>query len=117
MKNRQNYPENWNSQIRPAILTRDKFKCTICNVKQDAKGYYEKGIFIEVLDNFMENWCQQNNKKVIKIALQVMHLDQDSSNNLYDNLAAGCSVCHLKFDRMYSLPKRIMALRKPPNGQ
>lgn len=108
MKNRVNYPENWEDTIRPDILKRDNYSCKRCRTKHRQVGYYNgKGVFTEC-DEFMQTWAKANGFKVVKIHLQIAHLDQDSSNNSYDNLQAMCPKCHLQYDMAFNMAKRRM---------
>jgi hypothetical protein len=101
------YPENWKDEIRPQILKRDGYKCKMCGVRQRAVGYRDsKGKFVEC-DEFLERWAKTNGKKVIKIHLQVMHLDHDVSNNEGYNLLSGCQQCHNRYDAKNRAFKRI----------
>lgn len=107
MRNRKRYSEDWFNVIRPRELARAKFKCENCGIKQRAVGYYDKnGHWVEC-DKFMANWALNNGFKVRKIALQVMHKDQNPSNNDSTNLSVACPKCHLNHDREYNRLSRI----------
>jgi hypothetical protein len=107
MKNKTNYPENWQDEIRPKILKRDHFKCQKCFIKHRSIGYYNhKKQFIEA-DQFIKTWANIHNYKIIKIHLQVAHLDQNTLNNEDNNLLTMCPKCHLNFDRKYNTLKRM----------
>ena len=112
------YPPNWKSEIRPAILERCGHKCFFCGVKNYTYGYrdiggvfFEADKIIEAFENdgydYFENELKNCfNKKgeptePIKIILTIMHLDHDTDNNEYNNLAAGCQKCHLNYDKYY----------------
>jgi predicted patatin/cPLA2 family phospholipase len=106
MKNKQNYPENWTDEIRPKILKRDNFKCQKCQIKHRSIGYYnDKKQFIEA-DNFIKTWANIHNYKIIKIHLQVAHLDQNTLNNEDNNLLTMCPKCHLNYDRANNIVRR-----------
>lgn len=98
----KNYPKNWKSEIRPAILERDGNCCKFCGVENNrlirrtgegksAWEYWPEGMESETwtLDGF----------KSVKIVLTIMHLDHNTENNDYSNLAAGCQKCHLNYDK------------------
>lgn len=107
MKNRKRYPDEWHSNIRPAILARDKFRCTRCKIKQRSFGYYDaKGQFNEC-DEWLAAWARENGFVPKRIWLQVAHLDQDTMNNDPKNLAAMCPRCHLKYDHQYASLHRL----------
>lgn len=89
------YPQNWLSEIRPAILHRagldtdagTEARCEICNVEN-------------------HTWRQRNGapKDVHShIVLTIAHLDQDIENNDPLNLMALCQRCHLRHDRPHHL--------------
>lgn len=114
MKNKEHYSPYWNDVIRPAILKRDGYKCTElgCNVRHKAVGYYNfTGQWVEC-DSFMSDWATKNNFKVQRISLQVIHLDQDPSNNNESNLLSKCPKHHFKFDANHNTLKRISQKNK-----
>lgn len=107
MKNRDLYPSEWEDTIRPAVLKRDCYKCTVCKVSHRAVGYYNsQGTFIES-DEFMRQWATKNGFKVVKIHLQVAHINQDTFDNSDANLCSMCPKCHLKHDHEFNRLKRI----------
>ena len=108
MRNRNNYPENWFDVIRPEILKRDKYKCNECEAHHRQHGYYDGDKFYVLLDAFQIAWAKKQGFKVQKIHLQVAHLDQDPSNNNYDNLVSKCAKHHLRFDNVHNTAKRLM---------
>ena len=82
--NYKDYPPDWKTRIRPDILKRAKNRCEFCG----ARNYALHPI---------------TGSKVI---LTIAHLDQDISNNEYDNLAALCQRCHNIHDMPYRLKHR-----------
>lgn len=106
MNHKSLYPANWNDTIRPAILKRDKYKCTICSIHHRQIVYVnENNKYIEA-DQFVQAWAKAKGYRVFAIYLQVAHLDQDRSNNSESNLASMCPKCHLKHDRFFNNLKR-----------
>lgn len=129
----KNYPDNWKTEIRPAILERDNHRCKFCGVPNHAVGYRnEAGEFIPTGGNIYhdqagmgldypsleplsykkaKDFASVNNLfgiedgsfdyKYIVIVLTIMHLDHDTTNNEYENLAAACQKCHLTYDKEY----------------
>ena len=81
----RNYPINWNSEIRPRILQRDKYTCQHCGKKHNQ-------IYLD-LDKI----------KYMKTLLQVAHLDHDKWNKDIkdERLLSLCEVCHAKNDSKY----------------
>lgn len=107
MRNRHLYSDEWYSTIRPAQLTRAKFRCESCGIKQRSKGYYDHtGKFIEC-DEFMVIWAKKNGYKVKKVHLQVCHLNQNPNDNKPENLRVMCPKCHLKHDHEFNRLSRI----------
>lgn len=101
MKNRKNYPADWFDRIRPDILRRDNYRCIKCKAQNHKKGYYnESGAFVQC-DEHMLDWAQRQGIKTITVHLQIAHLNQDVTDNNYENLAAMCPKHHLKHDHDY----------------
>jgi len=93
------YPDNWFTEIRPAILIRANWRCEKCQVPSGAIGYRDHNkVFIEC-DKFMLEWCEKTNQKTFKIVLTIAHLDHDITNNNPENLKAWCQKCHLNYDQ------------------
>jgi hypothetical protein len=113
------YPKNWKSEIRPAILERDNNCCKFCKVSNGIYIFrgtlYGKEVFQnangeifsypdgQLLDTDVyapiEPLNGDINSKAFKVVLTIMHLDHDTTNNEYTNLAAGCQKCHLNYDK------------------
>lgn len=97
------YPANWKTEIRPAILERDGNCCKFCGVENGAIGWRDMdGKFIYAEDYLLTKkrgygFYQTSDR--LKIVLTIMHLDHDTTNNDYSNLAAGCQKCHLNYDK------------------
>ena len=105
------YPANWKTEIRPAILKRAENCCEFCGAKNYSKGVRQfDGTFTEIpieptrmLNDeqmwLQEFWANMNGFKVITIVLTIAHLDHDIANNDYNNLKALCQKCHLNYDK------------------
>ena len=106
---KEKYPDNWLTEIRPTILTRDKFKCKHCGVK-DRSHYVLRPsgepFYIETEDIQLS---KKSGLKVKRVVLTIAHLDQDTYNNDYNNLAALCQRCHLAHDKPFNVAKRLAA--------
>lgn len=122
------YPPNWKSEIRPRILKRANNKCECCGVpnkEQIFRGFLNDGtevyqdvngnifdasnsklIFAEAFDIYIKPYVRE--KKLIKIILNIAHLDHDKTNwNINDDrLKAMCQKCHLTYDSMEKFIKR-----------
>jgi 5-methylcytosine-specific restriction endonuclease McrA len=71
-----NYPHNWLTEIRPAILKRANNKCEFCGVP-NRSIHPSTGS---------------------KVVLTIAHLDHDTTHNDPSNLAAVCQRCHFSYD-------------------
>ena len=101
------YHPDWKDIIRPEVLKRDNYKCTVCKVGQRKKGYRTaSGSFVEC-DDFEIEYRQRHGLKVITIYLAVAHLDHNIKNNEYSNLASMCQRCHNRHDRYFRSLNRI----------
>lgn len=117
--NYKNYPPNWKTEIRPAILKRAFNCCEFCGVKNYAVGYRKNGVFVPTagnaaheaagngdfsykeareLVNHCNDACDDN---LIIIVLTIAHLDHDTNNSEYCNLRALCQQCHNRHDIQY----------------
>lgn len=96
------YPANWKTEIRPAILERDGNCCKFCGIEngrivhRNGSGMNDWVYWPEGMES--EAWSLYGLKSTL-IVLTIMHLDHDTTNNNYDNLAAGCQKCHLNYDK------------------
>lgn len=123
--NYKDYPANWKSEIRPAILERANHKCEFCgveNYKYIFRGYLEDdtevyqdpegNIFdatnstILFLFDFEKTITPKGKDRAIKVVLTIAHLDHDIQNNDYSNLKALCQQCHLRYDKHHHQRKR-----------
>lgn len=102
----KNYPVNWKTEIRPAILERDNNCCKFCGVENYSFGYRDNNgnwvtekVFNGLNSSDGDELFNGKFPKRIRIILTIMHLDHDTTNNNYDNLAAGCQKCHLNYDK------------------
>lgn len=114
--NYKDYPPNWKTEIRPAILQRDGHKCKFCQVPDRAwicRGMWD-GVDVWQNDDGQifradngedfgeayvgEVWSEKDGG-LVKVILTVAHLDNDLSNNDYSNLAALCQRCHNRHDK------------------
>lgn len=70
------YPDNWFSDIRPAILARANECCEFCGAANR----------------------QPHPVTGSRVVLTVAHLDHDTQHNNPENLRALCQRCHLRYD-------------------
>jgi hypothetical protein len=102
------YSPDWKDVIRPSILRRDSYRCTVCGVGHKKEVYKNtNGSYVE-LDSFTKEWALAQGKKVFKMYLQVAHLDHDTNNNDSSNLKTLCPMHHAKFDSQHKAFSRRM---------
>lgn len=102
------YPANWKTEIRPAVLNRANNKCEECGAPN--------GLLIYRLCKGKPDWklapegcladvMETDGIKFTKIVLTIAHLDHDKLNHnvKLDRLRALCQRCHL----LYDLPRHI----------
>lgn len=127
--NYKKYPENWKTEIRPAVMARagevrdssgkiiTEACCEECKVKNHEKGARNfKGEWktereINGMNSDAGEWNFQHIKtfpKITKIVLTVAHLDHDSGNKniSIERLRAWCQRCHLNYDRERHMENR-----------
>lgn len=101
--NYSNYPKNWKTEIRPAILERAKNKCEWCgfaNGQPVFRGKNKNRIdWFPCYQDAVENSAIAFEEPV-KVVLTIAHLDHDELNHevKLDRLAALCQLCHLRYD-------------------
>lgn len=109
----KDYPSDWKTVIRPAILTRAFNHCEFCNIKngivvirgerngtecyQDDNGYiYDANTSYKIGEDYLGAGFT---KGFTTIVLTIAHLDHDTTNSDYANLRALCQRCHNIYDR------------------
>lgn len=100
----KNYPKNWKTEIRPAIIERAGNRCEVCGVENHSYGFrMSDGTF-----EYAEDWVKVKERGFgfyltrgdgrIRIVCTVAHLDHDTQNNEHSNLKLMCQRCHLRYD-------------------
>lgn len=97
------YPKNWKTEIRPRILKRAGNKCECCGIKNYDIGYRDtKGNWFPIEQSHQGDVDAMDAElagfKIIKIILTIAHLDNNTTNNVDENLRALCQKCHLSLD-------------------
>jgi len=108
----KDYPKNWKTEIRPAVLERANNCCELCGVKNHAiihrfgKGLNDWEYWPEGMES--EAWSIDG-KKSTKIILTIAHLDHDKLNHDVDleRLKALCQKCHLQYDIKHHVSNRL----------
>lgn len=86
-ENKNRYPANWKTEIRPAILERANHSCEGSPDFPDCRAKnYEK-----------------HPETGSKVVLTIGHLDHTPENNDPENLKAWCQRCHLNYDKQHHL--------------
>ena len=108
----RNYPPNWKTELRPAVLLRAHHACESCGVKNYdvVRWNMEEGCYVSFEGESPETYREArkiwldlmagdyySDWKVI--VLTIAHLDHDVANNALENLKALCQRCHLNYDR------------------
>lgn len=109
--NYKEYPANWKTEIRPAVIERAKNCCESCGVKNHSlihrfgKGFKDWQYWPEGMES--EAWTLAG-KKSTKIILTIAHLDHDKLNHDVDlsRLKALCQKCHLAYDLPHHIRNR-----------
>lgn len=99
------YPPNWKSEIRPAILERAGHKCEFCGVPDRWYRTTWGGVDSVMkpgsaeLFTASEDYAAGGGPKPVLIVLTIAHLfDKNPMNCHPKNLAALCQRCHLNHD-------------------
>lgn len=89
-ENRDRYPANWRSDIRPAILKRAGNRCEGSPRYPDCRA------------------CNREPHPITGslVVLTITHLDHVPENCDPENLRAWCQRCHLQYDREHHLQTR-----------
>lgn len=101
--NYKEYPPNWKTEIRPAILERAKNCCEECGAPNHELIYRSikgKSDWILTPEGHEADVLALDGFKSTKIILTIAHLDHDKLNHnvKLDRLKALCQRCHLKYD-------------------
>ena len=124
----KNYPKNFKSEIRPAILQRAKNKCEFCGVENHiavfrgtingkevyqtiAGDVYDAENSAYLFSDFYAEIEVPETRKAIKVVLTIAHLDHDTTNNEPENLKALCQRCHNRYD----IKQRVHNRKSKPN--
>jgi DNA-directed RNA polymerase subunit M/transcription elongation factor TFIIS len=97
--NYKDYPANWKTEIRPAILKRAKNKCEMCGAPNKTVILRTRDTF-EVLENSTSlEALELDGARLTTVVLTVAHMDHDITNSDPANLKALCQKCHLHHDK------------------
>jgi len=95
------YHPDWKDLIRPAVLKRDKYECSICKIKHKSRVYLSSQQAYIVCDEFIEEWAKTTGRKVFSVFLAVAHIDHDKTNNNWSNLVSLCPRHHSLHDAQH----------------
>jgi hypothetical protein len=109
-ENKDRYPADWSTRIRPAILERTGNRCEECGVENYSVGWRRTdGSFVlatvqpssEDARRWIETHQIAHPPKLIIIILTIAHLDHTPENNDPANLRAWCQRCHNRYDQRH----------------
>lgn len=104
------YPPNWKTEIRPAVLKRAKNCCENCGVPNYALIYRPnkgKPDWELAPEGHQADAMALDGVKFVKIVLTIAHLNHDIKQNNLVNLKALCQRCHLNYDKVFHKSNRI----------
>lgn len=109
--NYKEYPPNWKTEIRPAILARASNCCEDCGapnhqlIYRPVKG---KADWELAPEGHAADAMALDGIKFTKIILTIAHLDHDKLNHdvELDRLKALCQRCHLRYDMNHHVQNR-----------
>lgn len=124
------YPPNWKTEIRPAVLERAKNRCEWCGIenhaviKRDKTGFrrpcQQEWDMIHSSIKYGQHSMTTALKKhgFTKIILTIAHLDHDKLNHNVDltRLAALCQKCHLGHDIKHHTANRKYGRKHSENN-
>jgi 5-methylcytosine-specific restriction endonuclease McrA len=115
----KNYPLNWKTHIRPAILKRAGDKCEECGLPNyaiidlpDREVVHENETYALAKFNLNLCWANNNTEKFIIIVLTIAHKDHNPMNSNPENLLALCQACHNRMDVRHRIATRQRNRRK-----
>ncbi|NCA78331.1 MAG: hypothetical protein EOM90_18535 [Alphaproteobacteria bacterium] len=104
--NYKKYPQNWKTEIRPAILKRAQNKCEMCGIENGMTGYREaSGNFVPA-EGLQADTALEDGERIFRVVLTVAHLNHDIGDNRPENLRALCQRCHLIHDKEHHRASR-----------
>ena len=106
------YPDNWKSEIVPAIRDRSGDKCEWCGLEngqtvwsvpfliREISKYKRRMIWFRSKSDAIRECRDHRDVKEVQVVLTVAHLDHDEENENVpiDRLAHLCQACHLRYD-------------------
>lgn len=118
--NYSEYPPNWKTEIRPAVLARASHRCEHCGVSNYAVGArdrYGHWHDQEEIDHMSATEGTElfggSYPKLTRIHLAAAHFPGRNTHNPdLSNLLCLCQRCHLALDRPVNLPKIRLTWRK-----
>lgn len=105
------YPPNWKTEIRPAVLKRANNCCEECDVPNYAiiwRPIKGKSDWELAPEGHEADAMALDGIKFSKIILTIAHLDHDKLNHdvALDRLKALCQRCHLVYDKNHHVANR-----------
>jgi hypothetical protein len=105
------YPSNWKTEIRPAVLMRARDCCELCGVKNRMWVWYHPSIpttFSQDEKDAARWYGGAYPGEGYRVVLTIAHYhEHEVANCGLDNLKALCQTCHLRHDAQFHAMKRI----------
>ncbi len=112
MNNRNEYPENWDDEIRPAILKRDGYKCTTCGVAHRQRQVLgDDNKWVNILKS-ERAWYDDRGYTTRVVFLQVCHIDNIKEHCEPSNLITKCPQHHALMDAAWKRVIKMSNYRK-----
>jgi hypothetical protein len=120
------YPSNWRSELRPAVLKRADNRCERCGVPnhergaRDLEGHWHSERMINGMQSDFGTslFGDTSFPKIIRIVLTVAHLPESSGTHdaRLTMLVLCCQRCHFALDRAENM-RKARATRDRKRGQ
>lgn len=112
-ENKDRYPANWASEVRPAILERAKNEhghpcCEECGAPNRVLiERHPDGSWCHTMEGF------EGEPNIVRIVLTIAHLNHQPEDCRPENLRAWCQRCHNRYD----MPMRRAGIKERARAQ
>lgn len=118
------YPSNWKTEIRPAVLQRANNCCEECGapnhvlIYRPEKGKADWKLVPGPDEGHAADVMALDGIKFVKIILTIAHLDHDKLNHdvRLERLKALCQRCHLIYDKNHHAANRKYGRKHKQNN-
>lgn len=105
--NYRNYHPDWKDIIRPRILKRDNYKCRVCGVGNRMRIVRNSDEEWLEVDDIIEKESVRTGQPMIRVVLNISHLNHIVTDNRDENLRSMCQLHHIRHDAKH---KKAMAI-------